>query len=96
MTRRELLARMDAAELAEWEALETLEPWGEYAECLRAAKVAAKVGGAMGAKVDLAEFIPAVEPIIDVDPEEERREAGERIRAKMLAFAELMKVRHGG
>lgn len=96
VTRRELLERIDARELAEWEALETLEPWGEYAESLRFAKLAAKVAGAWGVKVELAEFIPTVEPIIEVEPEEERREIGERIKNKLIAFGARMRAERGG
>lgn len=90
MTRRELLQRIDARELAEWEALETLEPWGEYADCLRTAKLAAKT--AFAGNVELSEFMPFVEPIVEVDEEDERRESGERIGTKMLAFIEMMKA----
>jgi len=42
-TVRELLARLTAAELAEWQAFYRLEPWGDVRADLRAGHIAAMV-----------------------------------------------------
>lgn len=46
LTVRELLARIDGRELAEWEAYAQIEPWGEWRADYRAALVASVIANA--------------------------------------------------
>lgn len=77
MTVRELLARIDAAELAEWQAYAALEPFGPLREDLRAGTTAALMATAWGRKrYEPMDFFRELDPTggkpIEVDDPRER------------------------
>lgn len=62
MTVAEMLERMDAAELAEWAAYYSIEPWGEASAHWRNGLLCSMVANAMRGKdqrpFEVADFIP--------------------------------------
>lgn len=100
MTVRELLARTDSRDLAEWEAVYKLDPWGEERADLRAARIIAKIHnvnrGSNDDPADPADLMPvfgqkyrdqfAAERELEKDREEQARKHAERIDAVMGSF----------
>jgi hypothetical protein len=92
---RELLERVESAELSEWMAYDQLDPFGNYRGDLQSAIVASTI-----ANVNLNrkkrkkpfspdDFIPEFGKLIESDPEVARQN-------KMLAMVEMMNAALGG
>lgn len=94
MTVRELLARIDSRELAEWAAFFQLEPWGAEVEDFRAALVTAAIANAhrdprrRRQPYKPTDFMPRREPV----PEQSQEE----IERTLEAWARALEARMGG
>ena len=90
MTVAELLARVSARELSEWQAYYTLEPWGEERDDLRAgiiASVVANVHRSKGGKTwKPSDFVLEFQP----------REREPQTEEQMMQMARLLNAAFGG
>lgn len=85
LTVRELLARVDGRELAEWEAYAQIEPWGEWRADYRAALVASVIANANRGK-GTKPFTPA-----DFMPEFGKEPAPPQTIDEQVAVFEMLK-----
>jgi hypothetical protein len=88
MSVRELLVRMDSRELAEWQAYEKIEPFGEWRADLRSAIVASVVANAFRGK-DSRPVSPE-----DFMPEFDKRQEPQPWQAQRAIF-DMMATRSG-
>lgn len=72
-TVRELLSRIDARELAEWEAYYSLDPWGQERADLRAGTIAATVANSHSTSGGFkpSDFMPQYGPAREVEQTED-------------------------
>lgn len=93
MTVKQLLSLIDADELAEWEAFDSLEPFGDMRADVRAGVVAstlANIHRKRGAKAfKMTDFMPMLKLIQPQQTEEEMKSV------LMAAFAEFRKAQPG-
>jgi hypothetical protein len=57
-TRKQLLQQLDSDELADWEALEDEDPWGQLRDDWRIAKLTAEIVNAVGGSADGEIYTP--------------------------------------
>lgn len=97
MTVRELLARIDSAELTEWFAYDTLEPFGEVRADYRAGIIAAQITNHSFSPpreaAQPSDFCPrfdrepeSTEPILLADPQEQSELIDERLYGRAFAL----------
>lgn len=72
MTVAELGQRMDAAELAEWQAYYHLDPWDGFRGDINAAFICQQIWNVWGNKTKASEFMPEFKPKRRMTAEEER------------------------
>jgi hypothetical protein len=87
MTVRELLERIDALELSEWQAFYNLNPWGQERDDLRAGIIASTVANCMTDKSNWkpSDFMPKFGPP-EPEPEPQTAEQMKQICIRMNAM----------
>lgn len=85
MTVRDMLNRMGADEFAEWQAFETLEPFGPRREEYRMGTLISHLCGVNGVSVRPAVVFPELDPMAGVDESDPEVQA-ELVKQQMRAL----------